>query len=596
LIKIALSQAGFHPEFTDSEDRDSDSIATTISVNSQQVHSLQGYKLSISPDGIDLLGHDEAGVFYGAMTLLQITRQFGKTIGIPCMVIEDWPDFLNRGVMLDISRDRVPTMGTLYTLIDLLSELKVNQLQLYTEHTYAYRNHSEVWADASPMTSDQIVNLDAYCQERFIELVPNQNSFGHMERWLKKPGYQDLAEHPGSPKPRALNPLDPRSISLIEEMYEELLPNFTSAQFNVGCDEVPLGNGHTKDAVHKYGVGSVYLNFLLKIHELVRSHRRVMQFWGDIILRYPELIPELPENIVALEWGYEADHPFDANAQKYAETGVPFYVCPGTSSWGSLGGRTDNAKANIWSAVESGLEHGAIGFLNTDWGDNGHWQQWPIAYVGYSYGAAVSWCADANKEVDLPKLLDLHVFQDSAGMMGRAAYDIGNVYQYPGVIPHNGSVLHHLLLRNPDSEQHISKLTVDALERTENFVESSLDNLNRARVSGTEGQRVVTEIRHVAKLLRYACHAGIAGRRAVGMEPLSGPDKILPAYHDHNTLPPHVTAEIQQISVLTRRVLGTELEKLVEEYRELWQMRSRPGGLEDSVRRWEQIRAAYHHD
>ena len=188
LIKTALSEAGFNPTFTDSDDRDSDRLFARISVNSQQVRNLQGYKLSISPEGIDLLGHDEAGVFYGAMTLRQLTRQFGKTTGIPCMVIEDWPDFLNRGVMLDISRDRVPTMGTLYTLIDLLSELKVNQLQLYTEHTYAYRNHSEVWADASPMTSDQIVNLDVYCQERFIELVPNQNSFGHMERWLKKPG------------------------------------------------------------------------------------------------------------------------------------------------------------------------------------------------------------------------------------------------------------------------------------------------------------------------------------------------------------------------------------------------------------------------
>jgi hypothetical protein len=181
-------------------------------------------------------------------------------------------------------------------------------------------------------------------------------------------------------------------------------------------------------------------------------------------------------------------------------------------------------------------------------------------------------------------------------MMGRAAYDIGNVYQYPDVIPHNGSVLHHLLLRNPDSEQHISKLTVDALERTENFVESSLDNVNRARVSGTEGQRMVTEIRHVAKLLRYACHAGIAGRRAIDMEPWGRPDQILPAHHDHNTLPPHVTAEIRKISAPTRRILGTELGKLVEEYRELWQIRSRPGGLDDSVRRWEQIREAYHHN
>ena len=96
--------------------------------------------------------------------------------------------------MLDISRDKVPTMATLFSLVDLLAELKINQLQLYTEHTFAYRNHPAVWAKASPMTGDEILQLDQYCRERFIELVPNQNSFGHMEQWLKLPQYRDLAE------------------------------------------------------------------------------------------------------------------------------------------------------------------------------------------------------------------------------------------------------------------------------------------------------------------------------------------------------------------------------------------------------------------
>ena len=86
--------------------------------------------------------------------------------------------------MLDISRNRVPTMQTLLELVDLLASWKINQLQLYTEHTFAYRNHPIVWADASPMTGEEILALDAYCRERFIELVPNQNSYGHMTPWL----------------------------------------------------------------------------------------------------------------------------------------------------------------------------------------------------------------------------------------------------------------------------------------------------------------------------------------------------------------------------------------------------------------------------
>jgi hypothetical protein len=98
--------------------------------------------------------------------------------------------------MIDVSRDKVPTLATLFMLVDLFAELKINQLQLYTEHTFQYANHPDVWRDASPITPAEIRQLDEYCRARFIELVPNQNSFGHMARWLKHPRYAALAEAP----------------------------------------------------------------------------------------------------------------------------------------------------------------------------------------------------------------------------------------------------------------------------------------------------------------------------------------------------------------------------------------------------------------
>ncbi|GAH23368.1 unnamed protein product, partial [marine sediment metagenome] len=108
-----------------------------------------------------------------------------NSITIPCLEIKDFPDFPHRGVMLDISRNKVPKMETLYALIDLLSKLKINQFQLYTEHTFAYQGHEQVWKDASPLTGEEVLALDDFCRKRFIELVPNQNSFGHLHRWLK---------------------------------------------------------------------------------------------------------------------------------------------------------------------------------------------------------------------------------------------------------------------------------------------------------------------------------------------------------------------------------------------------------------------------
>ncbi len=388
----------------------------------------------ITADGINIAGNDAPGAFYGVATLIQFFRTHGASL--PLLEIDDYPDFPARGVMLDVSRDKVPTMETLYGLVDWLAGLKINQFQLYTEHTFAYRQHPKVWAEASPFTSEDILALDAYCRERFIELVPNQNSFGHMHRWLKHPEYGHMAEtHERviewmNEIPFTLTPTEPASLELLDSMYDELLPNFTSSMFNVGADETfDLGTGKTKALVEEKGKGRVYLDFVLELYERVKAHGRTMQFWGDIINQYPELVPEIPKDVIALEWGYEADHPFAEKSELFAESGVPFYVCPGTSTWMSLSGRTDNMLGNIRNAVENGLKYGAIGMLNTDWGDRGHWQQLPISYAGFAYGAALSWNAAGNYDVDLPAALNAFAFGDSAGVMGKLAFDLGNAYQ-----------------------------------------------------------------------------------------------------------------------------------------------------------------------
>ena len=98
--------------------------------------------------------------------------------------------------MLDVSRDKVPTMATLYALIDRLAEWKVNHVELYAEHTFAYAQHEVVWRDASPFTPAEIDALDAYCAARHIALVPNQNCLGHMNRWLRHDPYRALAMDP----------------------------------------------------------------------------------------------------------------------------------------------------------------------------------------------------------------------------------------------------------------------------------------------------------------------------------------------------------------------------------------------------------------
>jgi hypothetical protein len=532
----------------------------------------EGYRLAVTPRGITIEAADPAGAFYARMTLDQLHRAGRPGGAIPAVTIEDTPDLPERGVMLDVSRDKVPTMGTLFRLVDELASLKINRLQLYFEHTFAYRAHPSVWAAASPMTAEEIESLDAYCRQRFIELVPNQNSFGHMERWLKRPEYAHLAEIPGSTADTmSLCAVDPRAVELVAGLYDELLPHFTSRVVNVGCDETTdLGKGRSREEVERRGVGRVYLDFLLEIHALVRERGRRMQFWGDIVLEHPELIGELPADVVALNWGYEADHPFDAEGVRFAAAGIPFQVCPGTSAWLSLAGRTANALANLRSAADAARRHGAAGMLVTDWGDLGHWQPYPVSTLGLAYGAAVAWGLEANRDLYLPRALDMHAFRDGAGVLGRLAYDLGDVHRETGVTPKNASVL-ALLLLFPErglGEGRLAGLTVEGLERASARTVEVTAPLAASRPDRDDGRLLLSEFALAADLVRHGCALGIARLTAPG-------------------------GAIGSIAAAGKRALADDLRRILDDYRRIWRERNREGGLADSAARLEALLALY---
>jgi hypothetical protein len=526
------------------------------------VAGAQSYRIDVSPGSVCAEAQDRAGLFYAAMTFGQLVRLSAREM--PVCRIEDGPDFPVRGVMLDISRDKVPTLETLFRLVDRLSGFKINQLQLYTEHTFAYSDHAEVWQNASPMTAEEIVALDAHCQARCVDLVPNQNSFGHLERWLTRPRYNVLAELPqgGAPlpwggtheSPTSLCPTDPRSIAFLASLYDELLPNFTSRLFNVGCDETfdLRGEGRSGARVRQQGEGRVYLDFLKQIYALVTARGRAMAFWGDIIIRHPELVCELPADALALEWGYEADHPFDAHGAQFAAAGVPFYVCPGTSSWNSLAGRTHNMLENLRSAAENGRKHGACGYLITDWGDWGHWQTLSVSYAGFAYGAGVSWGLHANRAMDVGAALDAHI----DGGLGHALLELGDVYLACGALRGNSTELFHILFK-PRSRLLPPGVTCEALLSVLTRVDGLAEALPPAQ------SVIAQETAQVIRMLRAACHRGLA---------------LLDGGIDR----PDV-----------RHALLRETDELMAAHAQVWRLRNREGGLDDSLARMAQIRSEY---
>jgi hypothetical protein len=441
-------------------------VIKVVRTNSTPNHP-EFYALMISKNGIEISFHETGGLRAAAATLRQLLRQYGRCL--PCLRIRDWPDFMRRGVMLDISRGRVPKLETLLDLADHLADFKINELQLYTEHTFAYRDYKSVWQSWGALTGKEIRKLDERCRELGIDLVPNQNSFGHLRYFLEEPRLKKLAEV-SKPyedasdgfvrRPSTLAPNDRGTLPFLRKLYDELLLNFSSKFINVGCDETwDLGRGQSKALCELHGKGRVYLDFLKQIHREVSARGKTMMFWGDIILKYPKLISELAAfgvppsggswrppkggtpNLIALNWGYEGNHPFEKEAAQFEKAKIPFYVCPGTSTWQTLIGRHDNALANLRAAAKAGKKFGAIGYLITDWGDGGHPQPMAVSWPMFLAGASLAWNAKAFDESKLVSVLSRDVFEDPTGKVASAGFKLGFAHQKLGVKAFNETPL-----------------------------------------------------------------------------------------------------------------------------------------------------------
>jgi hexosaminidase len=482
----------------------------------------EDYALTISKSGIEISFRETGGLRAASATLRQLLREYGRRL--PCLRIRDWPDFARRGVMLDISRGRVPKLETLLDLAEKLADFKINELQLYTEHTFAYKKYKSVWQSWGALTAREIQILDARCRELGIDLVPNQNSFGHLRYFLADPRLKKLGELSESyeaetkdflRRPTTLAPNHPGTLPFLRGLYDELLPNFSSGFFNIGGDETwDLGKGQSKKLCETKSKSRVYFDFLKKIHREVKGRNRQMMFWGDIILKYPKLIRVLPKNVIALNWGYEPDHPFEKEAAQFARAKIPFYVCPGTATWQTIIGKHDNALANLRAAAKAGKKFGAIGFLNTDWGDGGHPQPLAVSWPLLAAGAALAWNSKALDERGLLAVLSRDLFDDPTGKIAAAGFKLGFTHQKLGIQALNETPLGTVIAAPKPEDRELfcrnglkwfAKIPAKKISAALKEVQKQRATLSRAKPGSVSGKILAHELDLAARMAEQSC-------------------------------------------------------------------------------------------
>lgn len=372
---------------------DDETVAQQIEkrgLNSEALSKPESYVLSVDENGALIASKTPAGLFYGVATLRQLIRP-AATRGqatIPHVKIADWPALRYRALSIDVSRGPILTEEQMRTAIRTLAEYKLNMVSFYMEHVFPYTHSPGVAPEGAELSPDLIKRLVEYARDFHVEIVPQQQTFGHLHHMLKVELYSPMAEMPYG---HVLAAEDENAFKWVERAAKQLAEAFPGTFLHIGSDETwELGRGRSKDYAARVGIGNVYMERIRRVIEMLRPLKRRPMFWGDIALNHPELIRKLPKELVAMTWDYEPRPDFSAKIVPFRDAGMDFFVCPGVNNWNRMFPNFDDAIVNINNFVRDGKKHGALGMFNTDWRDDGE-ALFNMAWYPVVFSGAAAW-------------------------------------------------------------------------------------------------------------------------------------------------------------------------------------------------------------
>ncbi|HYE65625.1 MAG TPA: beta-N-acetylhexosaminidase, partial [Pyrinomonadaceae bacterium] len=287
----------------------------------------EGYLLGATEREVVVAGRSPAGVFYGMQTLKQLVRGESAEAYIQGVRITDWPTMRWRAISDDISRGPIPTLEYIKRQLRTFAAFKLNMHSFYMEHTFASREHPLIGPKGGSLTPEEIRELVAYARRYHLELVPEQQTFGHLHKVLRLEKYSELGEIPHGD---VLSPQQEGAYKLIADLYRELDELFPGKFFHIGADETfELGEGQSRQAVRERGVGAVYFEHLGRVREILKPYNRQLMFWGDIALNHPDLLDRIPRDMIVMNWNYDPRETFTPLINPFKEAGLEQFVCPG---------------------------------------------------------------------------------------------------------------------------------------------------------------------------------------------------------------------------------------------------------------------------
>jgi hexosaminidase len=540
----------------------------------------EAYVLAANANEVVVAGKTTAGTLYGVQTLKQLLRGDSANAFIPGVHIVDWPTMRWRGVSDDISRGPVPTVDYIKRQIRTEAFFKLNMHSFYMEHTFASESNPLIGPVGGSLTPAEIRELSAYARRYHVELVPEQQTFGHLHKALRLEKYAGLAE---TPYGDVLSPQQEGSYQLIADWYRELNELFPGQFFHIGEDETfELGEGQSKAEAQAKGVGAVYFEHLNRVRDLLKPYHRRLMFWGDIALHHPDLIGNIPKDMIVMNWQYGARDDYASFIKPFKDAGLDQFVCPGAHNWNQIFPDLDAASKNVINFVRDGQKAGALGMMNTTWDDDGE-SLFETAWHPIVLGAAASWQDSAVDVQQFDRDFDWAFFRNDGDQFVKAERALGSVNTLLAA-----GTTDELFWRDPFTTQFQNQ-TRNMAERIRNMrlmVEDAAESLARNENRARRNRAAIAAMRFAAQRLDHL------GRRMEVVLKFS--DQYWDAYLNLGDRTKARKLRYYTGAIYNNlREMAEELSILKESYRQQWLAENRPYWLDSVLARYDQAIAMW---
>jgi len=372
-------------------------------------NSNEAYDLSVTAHGVRIHARSSAGIFYGIQTLRQLVEGSGSAAALPKVEIHDWPSLAIRGTMIDISHGPLPTEKEIERQIDFLARWKTNQYYIYTENSIELKGYPLLDPDGR-LTQDEVRRIVTYGRQRHVDVIPNLDLYGHQHDLFRTEQYSELSDEAHGTE---FDPRNPKVKPLLTDWVNQLADLFPSPFVSIGFDETFQIEQATKASGAAAAPAALFVKQLTDVTLLFQNHGKHVMAYDDIIVKFPQIIPQLPRGLIATAWYYTSEDPtYKRWLGPLIANHIPHIVQPGVMSYDNIAPDYNTTFENIDTFLAAGRLSGALGLINSVWADDAQ-LLFRMSFPGMAYGAAAPW---QSTPIDRA-----HFFSEYASVMYPAA-------------------------------------------------------------------------------------------------------------------------------------------------------------------------------